>query len=200
MLISYNFYNSFLLQKLINQFVRRGQKEKIELVIYKFLTNFNRTSTFSAIWLLLTSIELHKPVIAFQILKHKNKTVHKPKYKVHQLTLLGIGLHWFKEGVLGGTSRIKKKRQYKVLRKQAKEYQNKVKTRGFVLTTAEQLVIQNAKTLAFHRRQSIVFKEVFVQYLLKSTKDFSNSFGFNQQQLHNKLATESYLHHSYRWN
>jgi hypothetical protein len=103
-----------------------------------------------------------------------------------------------KEGVLGGPARIKKKRQYKVLRKQAKEYQNKAKIRGFALTTAEQAVIQNAKTLAFYRRKSIVFKEAFEQYILKSAKDFSTSFGFAQLQLHNKIAAETYLRHSYK--
>jgi len=94
---------------------------------------------------------------------------------------------------------VKKKRQYKILRKQAKEYQNKVKTRGFILTTAEQLVVQNAKTLAFHRRSSIVFKNTFEEYFLNSGKNFKASFGFQQQELHNKIATESYLYHSYKW-
>jgi ribosomal protein S7 len=92
MLTSYNFYNSLLLRKLINQFVRRGQKERIELVIFKFLLKFSRTRAFSAIWLLLTNIELHKPVITFKVTKYKNRIVHKPSHKTSQSVLLGIGL------------------------------------------------------------------------------------------------------------
>jgi len=185
---------------MLNQFVKRGQKEKVENVVYRFLARFSRVKTFVAFWILLSVIELHKPVLAFWVVKHKNKIVRKPKFKVRQITLLSIGLKWIKEGILGGVSRIKKKRQYKILRKQAKDYQNKVKTRGFVLTAAEQLVVQNAKTLAFHKQRSIVFKDVFSEYFLSSAMTFKSSFGFKQQQLYNKIATESYLYHSYKWN
>jgi ribosomal protein S7 len=92
MLISYNFYNSILLQKMLNQFVRRGQKEKVEIIFYRFITRFARTKNFLAFWLLLTVVELHKPVLAFLTTKHKNKIVYKPRYKVHQAALLSVGL------------------------------------------------------------------------------------------------------------
>jgi hypothetical protein len=92
MLISYNFYNSVLLQKMINQFVRCGQKEKVDIILYRFLICFVRNRNFLAFWLLLAVVELHKPVLAFLVMRHKNKSVYKPKYKVRQATLLSIGL------------------------------------------------------------------------------------------------------------
>jgi len=184
---------------MLNQFVRRGQKEKVDIIFYHFLSRFTRERNFLAFWILLAIIELHKPVLAFSVMRHKNKSVYKPKYKARQATLLSIGLKWVKEGVIGSVSHIKKKRQYKILRKQAKEYQAKVKTRGFVLTTAELAVIQNAKTLAFHRRRSIVFRSAFEDYFLSSGRKFQESFGFKQQGLHNTIATETYLYHSYKW-
>jgi len=200
MLISYNFYNSILLQKLINQFVKRGQKEKIEVIIFKFLSQFSRVQNFSALWILLAVIELHKPVLAFQVTKHKNRIVRKPKTRVSQEMLVSVGIRWIKEGIIGDISRVKRKRQAKMLRKQAKELQNKVKTRGFVLTLAEQEVIQNAKLLIFQQRKVVVFRSSIIAYFLTAGKCFSESFGCKQQQQHHAIASESYLYHSYKWN
>jgi len=73
MMISYNFYNSMLLAKLINQFVRRGQKQKIELVVFRYLQKFNRLQKFSALWVMLTIIELHRPILALQTIRTKKQ-------------------------------------------------------------------------------------------------------------------------------
>jgi hypothetical protein len=199
MLISYNFYNSILLQKMLNHFIRRGEKEKVERIFYRFLLRFARARNFLVFWLLLAVVEFHKPVLAFLAVKHKNKIVYKLRYNVRQASLLSVGLKWLKEGVLGSVSPVKKKRQYKILRKQAKIYQAKAKDRGFVLTQTELLVIQNAKALALYRRKSIVFSIAFEDYILLSSKKFQASFGYKQQVLHNKIAIESHLYHSYKW-
>jgi len=86
----------------------------------------------------------------------------------------------------------------KALRKQSKELQDKVKTKGLVLTTAEQLVIQNVRALILHRQRSIVLKIAFENYFILAAKNFQDSFGFQQQQLHNKIAIESHLYHSFK--
>ena len=183
---------------MLSQFIRRGQKEKVEKVFYRFLFRFSRARNFLVFWLLLAVIEFHKPVLAFLAVKHKNRIVYKPRNIIRQSSLLSVGLKWIKEGVLGSVSHVKKKRQYKILRKQAKVYQTKAKDRGFVLTQTELLLIQNAKALALYRRKSIVFRTAFEDYILLSSKKFRTSFGYKQQVLHNKIAVESHLYHSYK--
>jgi ribosomal protein S7 len=49
MLITYNFYNSLVLQKLINQFTRCGKKEQVESLIYRFIIKSARTKNFLAL-------------------------------------------------------------------------------------------------------------------------------------------------------
>ena len=92
MLVSYNFYNSILVKRLINQFVKRGQKQKIELVIFRFLQRFNRLQNFPAFWIMLSVIELHRPLLALQTIRTKNKIVHKPQTVVKPSVLMNIGL------------------------------------------------------------------------------------------------------------
>lgn len=200
MLITYNFYNSILLAKLINQFVKGGKKQKVEGVVYRFLSAFNRTHTFSAVWILLLVIELHKPSVTYRIARFKNKIVYKPKFKVTQSVLIGLGLKWIKEGVLGDKSHIKRKRYLKDLRKQARNLEKKVKQQGLLLTTTEQSILEKARSSEkIYKHSRRPFEPFFKEYFLTTYEDFKNSYGYQQLQEHNGRAMEHYLYHSYRW-
>jgi len=85
-----------------------------------------------------------------------------------------------------------------LLRKQAKDLQNKVKTRGFILTLSEQEIIQNAKLLIFQQSKTVIFRSAFIEYILLSGRNFPDSFGSKQQLLHYSVASDVYLYHSYK--
>jgi len=198
MLVSYNFYNSILVKRLINQFVKRGQKQKIELVIFRFLQRFNRLQNFPAFWIMLSVIELHRPLLALQTIRTKNKIVHKPQTVVKPSVLMNIGLRWVKVGVVGDVSHIKKKRQQKILRRQAKELQAKVKTRGLILNAEEQAIIQKSR-FSEAKRKIRPFEPAFYEYMMLCITSFEKSFGHKQLLEHNRHAISSHLYHSYKW-
>jgi len=102
-----------------------------------------------------------------------------------------------KVGVLGDVSPIKKKRQQKVIRRQAKELQAKVKTRGFILSAEEQTVIQKSRLIEAKRKVR-PFESAFYDYIMLCSNSFAKSFGHKQLLEHNKLAISSHLYHSYK--
>jgi len=81
-----------LLSKLINQFVRRGLKQKIESVVFRFLQKSNRSQKFSAFWIMLAVIELHRPILALQTIRTKNAIVYKPQVLAKPSVLINTGL------------------------------------------------------------------------------------------------------------
>jgi len=100
-------------------------------------------------------------------------------------------------GVVGDVSPIKKKRQQKILRRQAKDLQAKVKTRGFVLNNEEQAIIQKSR-LSEAKRKVRPFEPAFSDYITLCSTSFEKSFGHKQLLDHNKLAISSHLYHSYK--
>ena len=194
----HEFYSSVLLSKLINRFVKRGQKHKVERILERFFLRFTYRKNFSPIWLFLAVIEFHRPILTMQSVKTKKKMFLIPRTRSTLERLTNQGLKWIKEGVMGGIPRAKKKNQLKMLRKEAKILEKKVKTRGFILTHDEQELIQKARSTGLNYYSNRPLKPAIEEYFLESARDYRNSDGYRKKLLYHKQAAHYNRFHSFK--
>lgn len=100
----------------------------------------------------------------------------------------------------GDLPHVKKKRYIKILRKQARLLQKKVKQQGLMLTATEQNIIDKEKSKDLLRRNKTKpFLPAFQTYFLESSLNFSESYGAKKLRDHHALGVELHLYHSYKW-